>query len=419
MKLLNYMSLYLAIAILLIVSVWGTIYYFVMLGDVKRNVDEGLANSKYIILRNVKTNPDILVKSAFFGNNYAIRAISKTNSRVSTDHYQDTTRFVQREATHEPVRMLKTIFEQKNKLYELKIFASMVEEDDLISSLFKGLIGLYIAIIISSLIVQQLLVRKIWQPFRQLLDKLRNFQLDSDQAIVPISTKISEFKEMNEVITSQMKQAMETYNSQKQFLENAAHELQTPLAISINRLELLIEEDLKEEDRKHVGQVIRTLERLSRLNKSLLLLTKIENRQFIKKGPVSINDIFRYLLSEFKDLSEQKSLTYVLHEEQELQWTMNRDLAIVLISNLLKNSIVHNHQYGNITIHIGGQSFTIKNSGESIALDEKELFERFKKQGKNKNSIGLGLAITKAIVNTYNLKINYRFLTTHQFTVSR
>ena len=66
MKLLNYMSLYLAIAILLIVSVWGTIYYFVMLGDVKRNVDEGLANSKYIILRNVKTNPDILVKSAFF-----------------------------------------------------------------------------------------------------------------------------------------------------------------------------------------------------------------------------------------------------------------------------------------------------------------------------------------------------------------
>ena len=418
MKLLNYMSLYLAIAILLIVSVWGTIYYFIMLGDVKRNVDEGLANSKYIILRNVKANPDILVKSAFFGNNYAIRAISKTNSRVSTDHYQDTIRFVQREATYEPVRMLKTIFEQKKKLYELKVFASMVEEDDLISSLFKGLIGLYIAIIISSLIVQQLLVRKIWQPFRQLLDKLRNFQLDSDQAIVPIPTKISEFKEMNEVITSQMKQAMETYNSQKQFLENAAHELQTPLAISINRLELLVEEDLKEEDRKHVGQVIRTLERLSRLNKSLLLLTKIENRQFIKKGPVSINDIFRYLLAEFKDLSEQKSLTYVLHEEQELQWTMNRDLAIVLISNLLKNAIVHNHQYGNITIHIDAQSFTIENSGESAALDEKELFERFKKQGKNKNSIGLGLAITKAIINTYSLKINYRFLTTHQFIVS-
>jgi signal transduction histidine kinase len=418
MKLLNYMSLYLAIAILLIVSLWGTIYYFVMLSDVKRNVDEGLLNSKYIILRNVKANPDILVKSAFFGNNYAIRAISKTNSRVSADHYQDTTRFVQREATHEPVRMLKTIFVQKNKRYELKIFASMVEEDDLISSLFKGLIGLYVAIIISSLIVQQLLVRKIWQPFRQLLDKLRNFQLDSDQAIVPIPTKISEFKEMNEVITSQMKQAMETYNSQKQFLENAAHELQTPLAISINRLELLVEEDLKEKDRKHVGQVIRTLERLSRLNKSLLLLTKIENRQFIKKGPVSINDIFRYLLAEFKDLSEQKSLTYVLHEEQELQWTMNRDLAIVLVSNLLKNAIMHNHQYGNITIHIYAQSFTIENSGESTALDEKELFERFKKQGKNKNSIGLGLAITKAIVNTYGLKINYRFLATHQFIVS-
>lgn len=417
MKLLNYMSLYLAIAILLIVSVWGTIYYFIMLGDVKRDVDEGLVNSKYIILRNVNANPHILDKSAFFGNNYSIRAISKTNN-LAKDHYQDTTRFIQHETKYEPVRMLKTIFKHKNKLYELRVFASMVEEDDLISSLFKGLIGLYMAIIISSLIVQQLLVRRIWQPFRQLLDKLRDFQLDSHQDILPISTKITEFKEMNEVITSQMKQAMETYSSQKQFLENAAHELQTPLAVSINRLELLIEEDLKEEDRKHVGQVIRTLERLSRLNKSLLLLTKIENRQFIRKSPVSINDIFRYLLVEFRDLIEQKALTYSLQEEQELQWTMNRDLAIVLISNLLKNAIVHNYQHGKINIYIYDQLFAIENSGESTALDEKELFKRFKKQGKNKNSKGLGLAITKAVINTYGLGIKYRFSTTHQFIVS-
>lgn len=418
MKLLNYTSIYLALAILLIVSVWGTIYYFIMLGDVKKDVDEGLANSKYLILRNVKANPNILAKSEFFGNNYYIRIIDEKNNGLSRDRYRDTVRFVEHAASYEPVRMLKTVFEQKNRYYELRVLASMVEEDDLIASLFKGLIGLYVAIIISSLVVQQLLVRKIWLPFYQLLDKLRNFQLDRDQDIHPISTKISEFREMNEVITSQMRQALKTYNSQKQFLENAAHELQTPLAISINRLELLVEEDLKDEDRQHVGQVIRTLERLTRLNKSLLLLTKIENRHFVKKNPVSINDIFRYLLSEFRDLIEQKDLVYFLHEEQELQWTMNRDLAIVLISNLLKNAIIHNRQQGKINIYIYAQSFTIENDGEETSLNEKELFERFKRQGKNKNSIGLGLAISKAIANTYGLDINYCFSVFHQFKVS-
>jgi len=294
----------------------------------------------------------------------------------------------------------------------------MVAEDKLISSLVKGLLGLYAAIIISSFIVQQLLVRKIWLPFRQLLDRLRNFQLDKNQHITPITTPISEFQEMNEVITLQMEQLLQTYHSQKQFLENAAHELQTPLAISINRLELLLEEDVATEHRPHIVRVIRTLERLNRLNASLLLLTKIENQQFTQKTPVSINNIFTYLLSEFEDLVEQKDLHVSLIDQVELQWLMNRDLAMILVSNLLKNAIVHNKRGGSIRIDIRENAFTITNDSDSASLDQNQIFERFKKQGKNKTSIGLGLAICKAIAQTHRLKLTYHFQTNHQFIVS-
>jgi len=418
MKLLNYTSFYLAIAILLIVSVWGTIFYFIMLKDVKSEVDSGLVNSKYLIIKNAKTNPTVLSKEIFHGNNYTIHTIHAENKRRTKDRFQDTTRALQNGQRYEPVRMLKTQFTHHHQAYELKIVASMVAEDKLISSLVKGLLGLYAAIIISSFIVQQLLVRKIWLPFRQLLDRLRNFQLDKNQHITPITTPISEFQEMNEVITLQMEQLLQTYHSQKQFLENAAHELQTPLAISINRLELLLEEDVANEHRTHIVRVIRTLERLNRLNASLLLLTKIENQQFTQKTPVSINNIFTYLLSEFEDLIEQKDLHVSLIDKVELQWLMNRDLAMILVSNLLKNAIVHNKRGGKIRIHIQENAFTIGNDSDSASLDPNQIFERFKNQGKNKTSIGLGLAICKAIVQTHRLKLSYRFQIHQQFTVS-
>jgi len=418
MKLLNYTSFYLAIAILLIVSVWGTIFYFIMLKDVKSEVDSGLINSKYLIIKNAKTNPTVLSREVFHGNNYTIHIMHTENKRRIKDRFQDTIRVLQNGQQEEPVRMLKTQFTHQNQAYELKIVASMVAEDKLISSLVKGLLGLYAAIIISSFIVQQLLVRKIWLPFRQLLDRLRNFQLDKNQHITPITTPISEFQEMNEVITLQMEQLLQTYHSQKQFLENAAHELQTPLAISINRLELLLEEDVATEHRPHIVRVIRTLERLNRLNASLLLLTKIENQQFTQKTPVSINNIFTYLLSEFEDLVEQKDLHVSLIDQVELQWLMNRDLAMILVSNLLKNAIVHNKRGGSIRIDIRENAFTITNDSDSASLDQNQIFERFKKQGKNKTSIGLGLAICKAIAQTHRLKLTYHFQTNHQFIVS-
>src|SRR5690606_28307216 len=165
------------------------------------------------------------------------------------------------------------------------------------------------------------------------------FRLDKAQAIVPMDTRIKEFRELNATVHTLLEHSVSTYNSQKQFIENAAHELQTPLAISLNRLELLAENETLGTHVKDIEQVIRTLERLTRLNKSLLLLSRIENKQYGDAVTVSINELTLQLLDEWTDIATMKQVSIQLQESGSLTVQMNQELAIILISNLLKNAI--------------------------------------------------------------------------------
>src|SRR5690606_26320748 len=133
---------------------------------------------------------------------------------------------------------------------------------------------------------------------------------------------------LNEALIALLQRNLETYNNQKQFTENAAHELQTPLAIGINKLELLLEKNnLSEEQSETVGQVIQMLERLTQLNKSLLLLTRIENKQFTDDQEISINEISRSLVNGFRDFTEFKGIEITYTESGSLTRRMNADLT--------------------------------------------------------------------------------------------
>lgn len=319
----------------------------------------------------------------------------------------------------EPFRMLTTVFNKDNKYYEMKVVSSTVEEDDLVRGLLYSLIWLYAAILISFFVINHLLLRKIWTPFYQLLRKLKAFRLDQDQGIETGSTEVKEFKELNVAVKSLVTQSVGTYGSQKQFIENAAHELQTPLAISLNRLELLAEsEDLSDQHLEAIGQVIGTLQRLTRLNKSLLLLSKIENKQYGEVALLSINMLMKTLISEYEDFAQLKSVQVHLEEEALLEVAMNKDLAAILISNLLKNAMTHNIAGGTVAVSISSQGLVISNTGRSVALDPEQVFKRFKKDSQAQSSTGLGLAIVKAIIDLYGFDIQYSYTDQHHLKIN-
>ncbi len=413
MKLANQSIKYVSASLLVIVGIWSVVFYFNMLAEIKESVDEELENYKRQLVFKVQTTPSILDKKNFDEAFYSVKEISQKQALSFTDEYLDTEIYMQDaddEAPElEPVRMLVTTFEHEGKYYELQIINSMVEEDDLIKELLWEAIILYVILIASIVIVNNFVLRKVWKPFYHFLEQLRNYRIGSDAQLPNVKTTTTEFNDLQQSVDTLLRKSIEAYDQQKQFIGNASHELQTPLAIVIGKLELLLEkQELQNAQAESVSEVLQIVERLVRLNKSLLLLTKIENRQFLDNSLVSMNQVAKQTISDFEDLSEFRKVSVSLVEKSELSVNMDLALANIIVSNLLKNAIFHSESGANVEIEILANQLVFRNDGQS-ALDHDQIFKHFYKSGDKTSGTGLGLAIVKAICSVYDFRVSYEF----------
>ncbi|WP_317191998.1 sensor histidine kinase [Salegentibacter maritimus] len=416
MKLLNYTTSYFSAILLILLAIWAVIFYVEMLDEIYDSLDDGLNNQKMLIINRVKNDPETIKQLDFKEASYKIKTINKEQALRFKDSYRDTLMYMHNEEDFEPVRLLETVFKEGDGFYKLQIFTSMVEEDDLIEDLLFSLILLYIGLILSIVLLNNWILKRVWNPFYNLLQQLKNFRLEKDQKILTISSNIEEFNLLNTRIEQMLEKSISSYNSQKQFIENAAHELQTPLAISINKLELLVEnEELNEQQIKLVASVLNNLEGLTRMNKSLLLLSKIENRQFPDEQEIDFVDLVTNLKKDYKDLASHKEMEIKIEVTSYLKHTMNKDLAGILVSNLLKNAIIHGKEGSEIIIEISQNSFRISNVSNRKALDESRLFSRFQKNSESANSNGIGLAIAQSIAEKHQIELRYSFTEKHNF----
>ena len=417
MKLLNYTTRYFAIILFVLLSIWAVIFYYAMLDEIYDSMDDGLENQKMLVIRRAVENISIEEKNDFGDGYYTLKKIKSEHANNIKDHYRDTLMYMHNEEDFEPVRLLESVFKHNNEYYKIKVITSMVEEDDLIEDLLYSLLWLYLGLIISIIFLNNIVLNKIWNPFYKLITELKNFNIEKDENIKVQQTSIEEFNLLNKQIQVLLQKSRDSFIGQKQFIGNASHELQTPLAISINKLEVYTENyDLSESELVQIAQVLNHLERLTRLNKSLLLLNKIENRQFLYVQEVSIISIIQEVVEDFSDFAAHKQMECIITSEENIVFKMNRDLAVILFTNLIKNAIVYGENGSLINIEIEKQEIRISNLSTQEALKKEKLFTRFYKIS-SKNSNGLGLAISKAIADEYDLELEYYFDERHIFKV--
>ena len=420
MKLLNYTSSYFSIILLIIIPVWAGLFYFAMLDEIYDSMDDGLGNQKLLVINRVAQYPALLNKRDFQEGNYAIQPISFERAKDHKDIYSDTLMYMQNENDFEPVRMLKTVFAHQNQYYSMKLITSMVEEDDLVYELFSALIWLYLGLMITIILLNNLLLQRIWKPFNRLIDQLGSFKLEEAKPLHLSDTKIDEFNTLNTAVDSMLKTSIETFNSQKQFIENASHELQTPLAVTFNKLERLAETgELNSRQAELLSSALDSLVRLKRLNQSLLLLSKIDNNQYTETQTVNINLHVLRIIEDFEDLARYKQVEIVVKANDTCLWNMHPDLANILLSNLIINAINYNIPGGLVSIIIDKKSLTVKNTGIDRPLNGKRIFDRFYKDQKSENSTGLGLAVVKSIAAHFSISVNYRYNSEHIFELSQ
>lgn len=414
MKLLNYTGAYFAGILLIIISTWATLFYYDMLDEIYDSIDDGLDNQKGLIIQKAAYDSSVLAKQNFGESDYAIQEIPAGEAMHYQDTYVDTMMYMQNEKSDEPVRLLKTVFLQNGRYYRLQVGTSMVEEDDLIKQLFYSILWLYMGLVVTIIVFNNFLLKKIWRPFYHLMSQLRRFRIDKPQPIAPVPTRVDEFRLLNETVEKLLKRNTDIFSGQKNFIENASHELQTPLAISINKLETLADsQQLTAGQMQLLAGALDNLERLTRLNRSLLLLFKIENRQFPGEALVNLNRLVKKVVEDFSDQVSFNDLAMTVVENGNCTPRMNGDLASILVTNLVKNAIIHNHPKGAVTIRVDQYALRVENTGQPGPLDSEKIFHRFHSGQPSRTSSGLGLAIVRAIADLYKFRVEYRYEAKH------
>ncbi|MDH6305087.1 signal transduction histidine kinase [Parabacteroides sp. PF5-5] len=420
MKLIQYTFRKLAFPLLIVMAVWATAFYFLILYEIDDETNDSLQNYKEIIIKQFLSDSTALANHPDIMTRYQIREIPAKDANLSEDVFYDSTKYIEIEMEFEPIRVLRSNFMDANgKYYELVIETSTLEKEDLIETILFSIIILYLVLLVCILLVNRYVFKKSFRPLYTILDWLKKFR--PDKPIEPLNndTPIEEFAILNEGITDASKRSSALYEQQKQFVENASHEMQTPLAVCLNKLELLSENpDCTQEQLTEIADIHQTLGGIVKMNKSLLLLSRIENKQFADTETVSINAITKKIIQDFSDIYEEKQIKISVSENASLKYIMNESLATILIKNIVKNAFVHNIADGEINITISENTFSIENTGNCPELNKEKLFRRFAKQTDNNKSTGLGLAIVQSIILTYKISITYHYTGKHQFVLT-
>lgn len=420
MKLIHYTFRNLSIPLLIILTAWACCFYFVIMHEIDDETNDSLENYKEIIIKTVLADSTLLHDHVDIMTKYYIREVPESEADLDKDEFFDSTTYIEIEMEDEPVRVLRTWFMTADrKYYELTIETSTLEKEDMAEAIFVSIIILYVSLLCCILLVSHFVFKSSFRPLYTLVKWLKEYRPGKQQAPLVNQTKVEEFKILNQAIQTATNRSTEMYNQQKQFVENASHELQTPLAICMNKLELLSENpDCTEEQLSEIAGINHTLRGIIKMNKSLLLLSRIDNKQFPDTSEIDFNKLINKYLPDFEDMYEYKNIHVTYTETSTLIYTMNESLASTLLSNLLKNAFIHNIESGSIAISVTGRTLTISNSSESTGLNEATLFNRFEKQTHKKESTGLGLAIVKLIISIYGIDIKYEYNGLHKFILT-
>lgn len=407
----NRINLFANIAIFLVAS---AAFYFSIRYVLVRQIDEDLEIEEDEITAYVQEHrrlpESFSVSDQVINFTIAPRAVARNFSTVQLLDKEDN--------KEEAYRRLVFGIRTADQTYQATVAKSLEGTDHLLRSILRVSIGTILIILLVSALINRVLLKNLWKPFYTSLQAVQNFLPSKPTTLSLPPTKIEEFNAMNETLEKMTQSSRLEYLTLKTFSENASHEIQTPIAIIRSKLDLLIQDEgLTEGQSKTVQSAYNAVEKLTRLNGALLLLAKIENKQFAEVEKFDVKEKLETKLRDFQELWQAKSLQIKTNLQPALI-SMNGELADILLNNLLSNAANHNYNSGVISISLSPDKLSISNTSTEAQLNQQQLFQRFYKPSQRSAHNGLGLSIIKQICEASGFKIVYDYdQAMHCFTV--
>lgn len=334
-----------------------------------------------------------------------ISAMPAQNIKVSTYPFYST------ELKRDECRLdVVSYYKINNLVYSISTYNYITRGKLIIQGMMQALVWKMILIIVFVAISGRLISRYVLSSFQKTLEIIQAFSLRQKEKIALPTTSTTEFKQLNFFLKKMTDIALEDYLRVKEFSENASHEVQTPLAVIRSKLELLSETNIAENQAVFIDDMQNAVEKLVKINRSLLLLTKLDNFEFEASESIRFCLITKEALASFENWIQMKNLCVTTNIDNKVSLQIHSVLAEILVTNLISNAIRYNIDNGNIDVTLTSNSLIIKNTGLPPEIEPELLFRRFKKSNQSADSIGLGLSIVKQICTVNNFKVSYTFV---------
>lgn len=419
MTLIKLIRKYLFISILIVLVIGAVSHFFVFRFFIHYSSDQMLNDQKKRIEQFVSRNDTLPLAATLVLKPARIEEKRIVDPDIFPKKvFKDTIMYSEETGTFTPYRQLYFTVSYKDEHHLININQPTMISNDLFYAIVSSLLILFILLILFTYVVEHLLKRNIWKPLNANLRKLREYDLKANTVLELKNPGIKEFDEINDVIMRMVGKINADYENSRIFTEDASHEMQTPLSIIKSKLDLLMQNSglmENEEQAKSVRAISRAVSRLSKLNKSLLLITKINNNQYEGKKEVDMKKQLSIYLTDLEELFEAKNL-FVATRIEACTLLMNPALAEILLSNLLSNAVRHNITDGRIDIHLAQSRLVISNSCARRDISA-NLFNRMAFHHKSEDSSGLGLNIVKSICDKNNFGARYDYTEENTFRI--
>ncbi|MCD2423716.1 HAMP domain-containing histidine kinase [Niabella pedocola] len=414
MKLIRYISTRYSLYTILLTVLSVPLFYFLVQRIMMHNLDESMGYQKNWIRKKLEAGPPENVTSY---NNSVV--ITPTQDKMIRDSFYSKDIFIPDDDEMVKHRILESVVRVNGTYYSIQIQKSMLEDTDLVQSISLLQVVFILLLLGGLFLINRNLSRKILKPFQDTLGKLADYRVDRYTTPRFEQTAIEEFEKLNRSLDALLLRNANLYKAQKEFTENAAHETQTPLAIIQSKLDLLLQTPVNGEQAGLIEELTLSVRKLQKLNRTLLLLTKIENNQFPETESIDVKTVVMHTANQFADIIAEKQIQLETGPLEICRIEANGPLIDILISNLFSNAFRHTGTAGAIRLSLLQHTFTISNTASGSALNAEQIFRRFQKQSTDSRSVGLGLEICKQICELYGYRLQYQFLEQrHYFSVS-
>jgi signal transduction histidine kinase len=299
-------------------------------------------------------------------------------------------------------RVLAEVIELGGDRYLLEIGRSLSTIEKIEGMFFQIAMGILFLFLALSFLLDSAISKRIMAPFNKIIQsKISRINEPQEFHDKSIQSTTQEFKLLDVAISEMMKRIQKSFNQERVFISHASHELKTPISVLQSKLEAIFnDEQLTTYQSEKLMDMQDTLQKMKKSVNALLLLSKVNNAQYLKTETVDLKNIVDGLVEDWTEIAEEKGIQikkgiiapFVFEDT-------NSSLCQMMVQNALSNAVKYVENGGEISLSgtINGDRYEVVVENDGVGIDEK-LIEQVKNglvflKDVSKEKSGFGLQI--------------------------